>query len=90
MEMENQLRTNFKNIDGAESKFYIPVKENVLQKKKKEISNLIKHGLEKNIISQSDSKIMEPNGVPGRLYGIPKLHKGIEEGKRIPPCRYYL
>ena len=87
IEMETQLRATFKNEDGTESKFYIPVKENVLNKKKKEISNLIKYGLEQNIISQSDSKIMEPNGIPGRLYGIPKLHKGIKEGKRIPPCR---
>ena len=30
---------------------------------------------------------MEPNGKAGKLYGIPKLHKGIQEGKRLPPCR---
>ena len=30
---------------------------------------------------------MEPNGTPGRLYGIPKIHKEIPEGKLLPPLR---
>ena len=54
---------------------------------KTKIVNLINHGTQQNIISESDAKTMEPNGKPGKLYGIPKLHKGIQEGKRLPPCR---
>ena len=30
---------------------------------------------------------MAPNGKAARLYGQPKVHKSIPEGKRIPPCR---
>ena len=77
----------FKNSDGTESNFYVPVKEDSLHKKKTEILRLIKSGVEQKIISDADAKIMEPNGKPGKLYGVPKLHKGIQEGQRIPPCR---
>jgi hypothetical protein len=34
-----------------------------------------------------DAKKMEPNGQPARLYGNPKMHKGIKENRRIPSCR---
>ena len=30
---------------------------------------------------------MEPNRIPGCLYGIPKIHKNREEGKTLPPLR---
>ena len=30
---------------------------------------------------------MQPSGKPNRLYGLPKVHKGIKEGSNIPPCR---
>ena len=30
---------------------------------------------------------MQPTGKPNRLYGLPKVHKGIKEGQNIPPCR---
>ena len=43
--------------------------------------------MEYGFISDDDRKYMEPKGKGGRLYGLPKLHKGIPENKRIPPCR---
>ena len=30
---------------------------------------------------------MQPNEKPGKMYGSPKVHKGIPEGQSIPPCR---
>ena len=86
-EMESQLKSTFKNSDGTESPFYVPVKEKSLQNKKQEIQKLINIGLAKKYISESDAEIMEPNAQPGKMYGIPKLHKDIQEGKRIPNCR---
>ena len=39
MEMDNQLKDVFKNSDGTESKFYIPVKEDSLCKKKSSLES---------------------------------------------------
>ena len=44
-------------------------------------------GNNQGFISDSDAKEMTPNGKAARLYGQPKVHKTIPEGKRIPPCR---
>ena len=44
-------------------------------------------GNDQGFISDSDAKEMAPNGKAARLYGQPKVHKTIPEGKRIPPCR---
>ena len=30
---------------------------------------------------------MKPPGKCGKFYGIPKVHKGVPEGKNIPPLR---
>ena len=30
---------------------------------------------------------MKPSGEPGRMYGLPKVHKGLGPDSRIPPCR---
>ena len=30
---------------------------------------------------------MQPSGKPNRMYGLPKVHKGIKDGNKIPPCR---
>ena len=87
MEMESQLKATFKNPNKTISQFYIPTKEDSLKRIKMEILRLIQSGVDQNIISKSDAKTMEPNGKPGKLYGVPKLHKGIPEGKQLPPCR---
>ena len=50
-EMNTQLMAVFKNFDGTESNFYVPVKEDSLHKKKAEILRLIKSGVEQKIIS---------------------------------------
>ena len=85
-EINSQLSAVFKNQDNTESNFYIQVTTDVLDKKKRAISDLIHSGVPTSIISKSDAQVMEPNGKPGRLYGIPKIHKKIQEGKR---CRLY-
>ena len=35
----------------------------------------------------SDFNEMQPNEKPGKMYGSPKVHKGIPEGQAIPPCQ---
>ena len=54
-------------------------------RKKNEILNPIKSGVEQKKISESDAKTLEPNKKPGKLYGVPEMHKGTPEGKRLPP-----
>ena len=36
--------------------------------------------------NRGHTNVMQPSGKPNRLYGLPKVHKGIKEGKKIPPC----
>ena len=86
-EINSQLNANFKKQSKKESNFYVQVTTNTLDKRKKAISNLLHSGASTSIISKSDIQVMEPNGKPGRLYGIPKIHKNIQEGKRLPPLR---
>ena len=49
-----------------------------------ELERLIEMGNNQGFISDSDVKEMAPNGKAARLYGQPKVHKPIPEGKRIP------
>ena len=86
-EMHSQLKAVFKNPDGTTTQFYVPVREDSLIQQKTKLINLIKTGVEQNIVSVSDAKVMELNAKPGRLYGVPKLLKDITQGKRLPPCR---
>ena len=86
-EMQGQLQAVFKDQDGSETSFYVPAKQKDLDTQKKLIIDVIQSGVDLDLISKNDQKIMDPSGKPGRLYGLPKIHKGIKEGKRIPACR---
>ena len=59
----------------------------MLQDQVKRINDLIEAGHINGFISDSDKVAMKPENKPGRMYGNPKCHKGVEEGKKIPPCR---
>ena len=69
------------------SRFYVEVEQKALLEQKKNIEKLIEKGFQLNIISESDKNFMKPSGKSNRLYGLPKVHKGIKEGRNIPPCR---
>ena len=86
-EMSSQLQATFIDENKKVHKFYSKSNEENLQKQKTVVNIVIKQGVEYGFISDDDRKYMEPKGKGGRLYGLPKLHKGIPEGKRIPPCR---
>ena len=60
-----------------------------MKKQQEDITKLIKVGQENEWITESDAKAMMPPGEKGagRLYGLPKIHKGIPVGKNIPKCR---
>ena len=49
--------------------------------------SLIEKGYQQKLISKENKDIMYPTGKPNRFYGLLKVHKGIKEGMRIPPCR---
>ena len=84
--MDDQLKAVFTHSDCTKSPFYERTTQKFFDKMKQRMSSIIRTGVSQNIISSSDAKIMEPNGQPGKLYGVPKMHKGIKENRRIPPC----
>ena len=67
--------------------FYEPSSEKELKEQTKRIEEIIEVGHTNDFISDQDLKAMKPSGKSGRLYGNPKCHKGIKEGRVIPPCR---
>ena len=83
-EMEEQLRAQFTQAEGSKVPFYRRSSENELKDQKIELARLIEMGNDQGFISDSDAKEMAPNGKAARLYGQPKVHKTIPEGKRIP------
>ena len=83
--MSNQLSTKFTHEDGTTSPFYEKVDIKSLEEQKKSVIQLIEKGYHQNLISKEDKDVMYPTGKPNRLYGLPKVHKGIKEGKKIPP-----
>jgi hypothetical protein len=87
LEMYDQLKAVFTHSDGTKSPFYERTTQKIFDKMKQRMSSIIQTGLSQNIISSSDAKIMDPSGQPGKLYGTPKMHKGIKENRKIPPCR---
>ena len=86
-EMHSQLQANFTQPDGSVVPFYEKSSESELAKQKTEVTNLIHTGNLQGFISDSDAKEMAPSGKPGRIYGNPKTHKAIPEGKKLPPLR---
>ena len=85
-ELNAQLQATFKQGD-SEIPFYAKAQESELRQQQSEIKNLIDNGHVNQFISDSDKRAMQPSGTAGRLYGLPKCHKKIPEGKSIPPLR---
>ena len=86
-EMSSQLKAKFTHENGSSSHYYEKTDMKSLDIQKKSVIQIIEKGVQLNLISKADKNIMLPSGKPNRLYGLPKVHKGIKEGKNIPPCR---
>ena len=85
--MSSQLNTYFTDENGTTSSFYEKTDLKSMEEQKNSVALLVEKGYQQNLISKSDKNIMQPSGKPNRLYGLPKVHKGIKEGSNIPPCR---
>ena len=83
-EMSNELKAKFTHEDNTTSFFYEKSDAKSLELQKKSVIHLIEKGIHQNLISKKDRSIMQPSGKPNRLYGLPKVHKGVKEGKNIP------
>ena len=81
-EMYSQL-----NAKLNDENFYILSSKQELKLQKQSIMKILEFGKGTDITSKSDFKQMQPNEKPGKMYGLPKVHKGIPEGQTIPPCR---
>ena len=86
-EMSSQLKAKFTHENGSSSNYYEKTDIKALEMQKKCVIQVIEKGVQLNLISKADKSVMLPSGNPNRLYGLPKVHKGIKEGKNIPPCR---
>ena len=86
-EMSSQLKAKFTHENGSSSNYYEKTDIKALEMQKKCVIQVVEKGVQLNLISKADKSVMLPSGNPNRLYGLPKNHKGIKEGKNIPPCR---
>ena len=82
-----QLKWVFTNEDSTTSPFYEKIQQKALDHQTKEVEKIIDKGFQMDFISKSDKDFMKPSGKPNRLYGLPKIQKGVHEGRKIPSCR---
>ena len=85
--LEKQLKSVHENEDGTTTPFYAKSTEQETRVVQQRVSHLISEGVIKGYISKNDAKYMQPSKNPGRLYGLPKCHKEIKEGEKLPPLR---
>ena len=78
-----QLKAKIVLPDGSETPFYERSNQQDMAKQKGQVSRLVTAGNANGFISDSDCKLMTPdsNNKAARLYGNPKIHKKIPEGK---------
>ena len=76
------------NTGDGEVPFYVPAEQKDLGTQVKRVNDLVDLGHSKGFISDNDKTAMKLQTHKGcRLYGQPKVHKGIKQGAKIPPCR---
>ena len=85
--LEKQLKSVHTEKDGTLCPFYSKSNEQEAREIQRKVSHLICEGVTKGYISKQDGRYMEPSRTPGRLYGLPKCHKQIKEGEKLPPLR---
>ena len=85
--LKQHLNSTHKDEGGVEHKYYAPATTSDVTQLCRDIRRVLDDGVQAKYISKQDRKIMEPNDKPGRMYGMPKLHKKIEDGHRLPPLR---
>ena len=81
------LQSNQTQQNGQNLPYYKISSTRELEEMKKSISNVLKNGLDKEYISRSEFKAMDPSEKgPGRFYHIFKVHKEHAPGT-VPPGR---
>ena len=75
--------------NGEEQTYYEgPVAGMLVDEQYLKIKKFLDESAENDIISKKDAKNLLPQEpAAGRLYGLVKNHKKIEEGEKIPPLR---
>ena len=85
--LEGQLNSVHVDDDGTTHPYYVEAKQEEIREVQRRIRWAISEGVENDYISESDGKYMDPPDKPGRLYGLPKVHKQVKEGEKLPPLR---
>ena len=85
--LKQHIDSTYKDENGVEHKYYVPAATSDISQLCRDIRRVLDDGVRAKYISKQDRKIMEPNDKPGRMYGMPKLHKKVEEGHCLPPLR---
>ena len=86
-EMSSQLEAKFTHENGKTTSFYEKCDKKALKLQENSIALIVEKGFRQKLISETDKDLMQPSGKPNRLYGLPKVHKGIQVGSKLPPCR---
>ena len=81
-EMNTQLNAQC-NSESGKVPFYVSATQHELKNQVKDIIDLIEAGHKNGFISDNDKAAMKPENKPGRLYGQPKVHKGLKEGAKF-------
>ena len=86
--IEDHLKSKVINQNGEIISVYREVDPAMLSAHYENIQNIVKGALTDNIISESDKNNFLPiKPSEARAYGLPKAHKSVSEGNRIPPLR---
>ena len=74
--------------NGVEKAKYPPSSKAQLKKEHRELSRMMKEGVDKGFISEKDGQAAMPaEPTAGRLYGLPKDHKPVRPETGLPPLR---
>ena len=72
---------------GEQHPYYVSASMSEVKVLQEAIKTELDKALDLKYISKSDHKAMQPSEKVGRLYGQPKVHKAIPDGKKLPPMR---
>ena len=85
---EEHLQSKVTLKDGSVIKVYEEVQMSLLKSQHATIKNCIENAVDNSLITKEIGKAMvtdEP--AEGRAYAMPKAHKEIREGRKLPPTR---
>ena len=86
--ISEMLEASLVDSEGVENKCYQLIDKDTVEKHHTDIKRIIKYGLNQELYNKRVADSLLPKEAScGRLYGLLKDHKCVQEGKKIPPMR---